>query len=303
MARPTELVRGTLDLLVLKTLELGPRHGISVAERIRQTTRGRSRSAPDRSSRRSTVWSRTGTYGEGGRSRRKGAGSRPTGSPRRAAVSSLPKSASGRASWARWRGFSSRRRHATDGASGQPVARLLPPRADGRRARRGARVLFRGAGRAQGGEGLSLAEARRAARREMGGEQASSWRSASPGWSAPGTPCSRTCGRRGAGLRSTPARRSSRWLTFALGIGSAAAILAVVHATLLTPAAVPRPLPAAVRVGGPDGGRPSARAVVGPGASATSARGRRLRGPRRRSGRTASRSATTASRSSCGSAW
>jgi transcriptional regulator len=40
MARPTELVRGTLDLLVLKTLELGPRHGISVADRIRQTTAG-----------------------------------------------------------------------------------------------------------------------------------------------------------------------------------------------------------------------------------------------------------------------
>lgn len=40
MAKPTELVRGTLDLLVLKTLELGPRHGISVAERIRQITSG-----------------------------------------------------------------------------------------------------------------------------------------------------------------------------------------------------------------------------------------------------------------------
>lgn len=40
MAKSTELVRGTLDLLVLKTLELGPRHGISVAERIRQITSG-----------------------------------------------------------------------------------------------------------------------------------------------------------------------------------------------------------------------------------------------------------------------
>jgi transcriptional regulator len=40
VARSTELVRGTLDLLVLKALELGPRHGISVAERIRQTTSG-----------------------------------------------------------------------------------------------------------------------------------------------------------------------------------------------------------------------------------------------------------------------
>jgi PadR family transcriptional regulator len=40
VARSTELLRGTLDLMVLKTLELGPRHGISVAERIRQTTSG-----------------------------------------------------------------------------------------------------------------------------------------------------------------------------------------------------------------------------------------------------------------------
>ena len=40
MAKPTELLRGTLDLLILKTLELEPRHGISVADRIRQMTSG-----------------------------------------------------------------------------------------------------------------------------------------------------------------------------------------------------------------------------------------------------------------------
>ena len=40
MAKPTELMRGTLDLLILKTLELGPRHGMSVAERLRQITSG-----------------------------------------------------------------------------------------------------------------------------------------------------------------------------------------------------------------------------------------------------------------------
>ena len=40
MSRPTGLMRGTLDLLVLKTLELGPRHGIGVADRIRQITSG-----------------------------------------------------------------------------------------------------------------------------------------------------------------------------------------------------------------------------------------------------------------------
>jgi len=38
--RPTELLKGTLDLLVLKTLELEPRHGLGVADRISQITGG-----------------------------------------------------------------------------------------------------------------------------------------------------------------------------------------------------------------------------------------------------------------------
>src|SRR6185503_12880466 len=40
MGKATELLRGTLDLLILKTLALEPRHGISVADRIRQITSG-----------------------------------------------------------------------------------------------------------------------------------------------------------------------------------------------------------------------------------------------------------------------
>lgn len=41
MAAPVEsLVKGTLDLLVLRTLELQPLHGAAIAERIFQTTRG-----------------------------------------------------------------------------------------------------------------------------------------------------------------------------------------------------------------------------------------------------------------------
>jgi len=36
----TELLRGTLDLLILRTLELRGLHGIGIADRIRQTTRG-----------------------------------------------------------------------------------------------------------------------------------------------------------------------------------------------------------------------------------------------------------------------
>ena len=41
MNAPLEsLLKGTLDLLVLRTLELQPLHGAAIAERIFQTTRG-----------------------------------------------------------------------------------------------------------------------------------------------------------------------------------------------------------------------------------------------------------------------
>ena len=40
MARRTELLKGTLDLLILRTLALEPRHGLAIAERIEQITRG-----------------------------------------------------------------------------------------------------------------------------------------------------------------------------------------------------------------------------------------------------------------------
>ena len=36
MGKPTDLVQGTLDLLILKTLSLGPRHGWAIAKRIQQ---------------------------------------------------------------------------------------------------------------------------------------------------------------------------------------------------------------------------------------------------------------------------
>ncbi|HXN64579.1 MAG TPA: PadR family transcriptional regulator [Candidatus Acidoferrales bacterium] len=38
MSKPTELVQGTLDLLILKTLQLGPSHGWAIAQRIRQVS-------------------------------------------------------------------------------------------------------------------------------------------------------------------------------------------------------------------------------------------------------------------------
>lgn len=40
MARQMDLVRGTLGLLVLRTLELEPRHGLAIADRIAQITQG-----------------------------------------------------------------------------------------------------------------------------------------------------------------------------------------------------------------------------------------------------------------------
>ena len=40
MSRRTELLKGTLDLLILRTLALEPKHGIAIAERIEQITGG-----------------------------------------------------------------------------------------------------------------------------------------------------------------------------------------------------------------------------------------------------------------------
>ena len=39
-ARPTDLLKGTLALLILRTLDLEPRHGVAIADRIAQTTNG-----------------------------------------------------------------------------------------------------------------------------------------------------------------------------------------------------------------------------------------------------------------------
>jgi PadR family transcriptional regulator, regulatory protein PadR len=40
MAKPADLLQGTLDLLILRTLELRPLHGVGIADRIEQVTRG-----------------------------------------------------------------------------------------------------------------------------------------------------------------------------------------------------------------------------------------------------------------------
>jgi PadR family transcriptional regulator PadR len=40
MPKSSDLLPGTLDLLVLRALELGPLHGLGVSDRIQQVTRG-----------------------------------------------------------------------------------------------------------------------------------------------------------------------------------------------------------------------------------------------------------------------
>ena len=38
MAKPTDFVQGTLDLLILKTISLEPKHGWAIAKRIQQVS-------------------------------------------------------------------------------------------------------------------------------------------------------------------------------------------------------------------------------------------------------------------------
>src|SRR5262245_37168925 len=40
MPKQTDLLQGTLDLLILRTLELRPLHGVGISDRIEQVTRG-----------------------------------------------------------------------------------------------------------------------------------------------------------------------------------------------------------------------------------------------------------------------
>jgi transcriptional regulator len=40
MPKSADLLQGTLDLLILRTLELEPLHGVGIADRIEQVTRG-----------------------------------------------------------------------------------------------------------------------------------------------------------------------------------------------------------------------------------------------------------------------
>ena len=61
MGKPSDLVQGTLDLLILKTISLEPKHGWAIAKRIQQisnslTTAGRAQLEREKES-----WSRLST--------------------------------------------------------------------------------------------------------------------------------------------------------------------------------------------------------------------------------------------------
>jgi PadR family transcriptional regulator PadR len=56
--QPMDLLQGTLDLLVLRAVEPAPLHGVGIADRIQQVTRGRSSPSRGRCFPRSAVWNR-----------------------------------------------------------------------------------------------------------------------------------------------------------------------------------------------------------------------------------------------------
>lgn len=55
--KASELVQGTLEMLILKTLALEPMHGYGIALRIEQVSNGVFRVNPDRSFPPSAAWS------------------------------------------------------------------------------------------------------------------------------------------------------------------------------------------------------------------------------------------------------
>jgi len=70
MAKPTDLVQGTLDLLILKTISLEPKHGWAIAKRIQQVSQEALQIQQGSCTRRYTGWnSRPGSRPSGVRLR------------------------------------------------------------------------------------------------------------------------------------------------------------------------------------------------------------------------------------------
>ena len=91
-----ELLQGTLDMLILRTLLFGPAHGHAIAKHILHTTDEVLQVSTARCIRRSTAWSaRAGSEPNGKRRRAVIASSNTTGSRQQAGSSWPPKNQNG----------------------------------------------------------------------------------------------------------------------------------------------------------------------------------------------------------------
>ena len=98
MARKqVDLLQGTLDLLVLKSLALGPLHGLGVSNRIAQIRKGTSKLKPGSCSRRYTGWKRRAGSSRRGVSQRTIGGQSIIALPQPASVNSMQKRRTGSA--------------------------------------------------------------------------------------------------------------------------------------------------------------------------------------------------------------
>jgi hypothetical protein len=72
-----EMLRGTLDMLILQTLQLDPQHGYIISQAVRTNPARRCKLILDRSIRRCAGWRDRSGSARSGRSPRKINGSRP----------------------------------------------------------------------------------------------------------------------------------------------------------------------------------------------------------------------------------
>ena len=79
MANPSNLLQGTLDLLVLKALALGELHGLGISRRIEQITRGAFQVKPGSLFPRCTAWKKQAGSLQRGANRKTGARPDTTG--------------------------------------------------------------------------------------------------------------------------------------------------------------------------------------------------------------------------------
>ena len=232
----SDLLQGTLDLLILKALTLGPNHGLGVARRVDLLTGGTFQVKPGslfpalhRLEERGWLDSKWGFPRTTGRPS-------STPSPEPAAASSRPSRNTGGASrWpsgARWR----RRR---DPARRPPLRESVPPPPRRWRSRRRARFVPRAPGGREDGEGNDPGAALRAARLELGSPDDVKERVRDVRAGAGVERMARNIRFGLRSLRRTPGFTAFTVLTFALAIGGITVIFSLVDALLLRPLPYP----------------------------------------------------------------